>query len=136
MNKKGFTLVELLVVIVVLTVIALITVPRFNSMFDNSKIEIVKDSFYGYSRAVSEFVYHNMMNKENVKLNGTYSILSNGNLFYDGTVYNISFDGVKPVGGELVYSNNELVSGCLTINSYKVLIVDGEVSSVIKGFCN
>lgn len=47
MKKKGFTLVELLAVIVILAIIAVISVPVILGVIDNSKKGAFKNSFYG-----------------------------------------------------------------------------------------
>ena len=43
-KKKGFTLVEVLAVIVILAIIAVITIPVVNNVIENSKKERVKIS--------------------------------------------------------------------------------------------
>ena len=51
-NKKGFTLVELLAVIVILGVLLLIAVPSITSIIDNSK----KNAFVSTSKMIAENV--------------------------------------------------------------------------------
>ena len=46
MNKKGFTLVELLAVIAILALLVIIALPNVLSMFNNAK----KDLFYNRSK--------------------------------------------------------------------------------------
>ena len=52
MKKKGFTLVELLAVIVVLAIIALIAVPRILNVVEKSKIGAAKSSALGYISSI------------------------------------------------------------------------------------
>ena len=47
-NKKGFTLVELLAVIVILAIIALIATPIILNVIDDAKTNAAKNSAYGY----------------------------------------------------------------------------------------
>lgn len=52
MNRKGFSLVELLGVIVLLAVIALITVPILTGVIDDSKQSAFKSSLNGIKKAI------------------------------------------------------------------------------------
>ena len=47
MKNKGFTLVELLAVIVVLAIIALITIPTISGVINKARLNSLKDSAYG-----------------------------------------------------------------------------------------
>ena len=48
---------------------------------------------------------------------------------------NIQVSGTVPTGGNLVYENNVLQNGCLTIDEYKVTIENGKVTTMEKGSC-
>lgn len=52
--KKGFTLVELIAVIVILSIIALISTPAILSVIEETKINNYRNSMYGLLRAVEE----------------------------------------------------------------------------------
>ena len=52
--KKGFTLVELIAVIVILSIIALISTPTVLSVIEETKINNYRNSMYGLLRAVEE----------------------------------------------------------------------------------
>ncbi|HIT12276.1 MAG TPA: prepilin-type N-terminal cleavage/methylation domain-containing protein [Candidatus Pelethosoma merdigallinarum] len=52
--KKGFTLVELIAVIVILSIIALISTPAVLSVIEETKINNYRNSMYGLLRAVEE----------------------------------------------------------------------------------
>ena len=56
-KNKGFTLVELLAVIVILAVIALIATPIILNIVNNAKKSAAKDSAYGYIKAIE---YNNL----------------------------------------------------------------------------
>ena len=55
-KNKGFTLVELLAVIVILAIIALIATPIILNVINNAKKEAAKDSFYGYMDAIEKAI--------------------------------------------------------------------------------
>ena len=55
-NKKGFTLVELLAVIVILVIIALIATPIILNVINDAKKQAAKDSVYGYIDAIEKAI--------------------------------------------------------------------------------
>ena len=55
-RKKGFTLVELLAVIVILAIIALIATPIILNIIKDAKRSAAKDSAYGYIDAVEKYI--------------------------------------------------------------------------------
>ena len=59
MFKKGFTLVELLAVIVILAVIALIATPIVKKSIDNSKNQALKETINSIERAAYNYGYQN-----------------------------------------------------------------------------
>ena len=52
MNKKGFTLVELLAVIVLLGVVALISTPIITGVIEDSRISSFKSSLNGLKKSI------------------------------------------------------------------------------------
>ena len=135
MNKKGFTLIELLAVIIILGLIAVITIPKLNKQLDQSKKSLAEDSALKYKKSIDEYVLRQEMNKNKIALEGTYNIDENGYLYNEETTHEISFSGTKPANGTLQYINDELQSGCITINKYKVTFTNGEISNTEKGTC-
>ena len=129
-KSKGFTLIELLAIIVILAIIAVITVPIILNVIDNAKRGTAKDSAYGYKDAINKYYVASMLEDESIKLNDTYNVA-------DGKLgeYDIQFSGTKPTSGYLTYENNALTSGCLTIDEYKVVFANGEVTDVEVGEC-
>ena len=63
-KNKGFTLVELLAVIVILAIIALIATPIILNVINNAKKEAAKDSFYGYMDAIEKAIITNDVDEE------------------------------------------------------------------------
>ena len=135
MKNKGFTLIELLAVIIVISLISIITIPKINDQLEQSRKNISKNAALNYKKAISDYTMHEQMNKNNIELNGTYNINQNGYLYNKTNTYEIEFDGEKPINGNLVYSNNELQSGCITINKYSISFENGEISVIAKGTC-
>ena len=63
-KNKGFTLVELLAVIVILAIIALIATPIILNVINDAKKEAAKDSFYGYMDAIEKAIITNDVDEE------------------------------------------------------------------------
>ncbi len=63
-KNKGFTLVELLAVIVILALIALIATPIILNVINDAKKEAAKDSFYGYMDAIEKAIIVNDIDEE------------------------------------------------------------------------
>ena len=134
-SNKAFTLVELLAVIIIIGLIAVITLPKISDSLEESKKNLSKTSAQGYAKTIDEYVLKKQMNKEKINLNGEYNIDENGNLYNSFVEYNLEYKGQKPKSGTLTFFDNELQSGCITINKYKVTIENGEVVSSEKGSC-
>ncbi len=63
MNKKGFTLVELLAVIVILAIIALIATPIIIGVVNDARKESAKRSVEGYAKALESSYYLSLMSE-------------------------------------------------------------------------
>ena len=75
MNKKGFTLVELLAVIVILAIIALISTPIILGVIDKAKKGAAEQSALGYIDAVEKQIVYNQVKENQAPLiDDTYKI--------------------------------------------------------------
>ena len=72
-KNKGFTLVELLAVIVILALIALIATPIILNVINDAKKQAAKDSAYGYMDAVEKYIVSSELEDKSIK-DGTYSV--------------------------------------------------------------
>ena len=126
-KKKGFTLVELLAVIVILAIIALIATPIILNVISDAKKEAAKDSAYGYIEAIENAIIMNDFEEDDNFLSpnasGCYELKKLDNkvnikgtkpkiddkaqvCLKDGTVTNLT--GVEIDGYEFTYANDEL----------------------------
>ena len=102
--KKGFTLVELIAVIVILSIIALISTPAVLSVIEETKINNYRNSMYGLLRAVEED-------------HTASGVMTTEYIIVDGVVEpNIDFTGdLSGSNGTITYDENEKTT--LTIDN-------------------
>lgn len=62
-NNKGFTLAELLAVIVILAIISLITMPIYNNIINNSKKQVYTDSMHALINELENYVISDISSK-------------------------------------------------------------------------
>jgi len=134
-NNKGFTLIELMATIIILSVIAAITIPKISKTVSETRQEIAIDNAYGYIKSIDKYYLHKTMNKEDIKLEGEYEVNEKGNLYNTTETHPIEIEGKPPLNGQLTYLNNELTNGCLTIGNYKITFIDGKITNTEKGSC-
>ena len=126
-NKKGFTLVELLAVIVILAIIALIATPIILNVIDDAKTNAAKNSAYGYIDALEKVNAQDMLSSESINvLSGTYTISNDGTLTHDEKAVTVKFKGTKQTGGTLTYADGKLSSGSSIIVDGKTFTSDAD----------
>lgn len=135
MNKKAFTLIELLAVIIIIGLIAVITVPKINDSIEQSRKKLAETSALSYTKTIDKYLLDQQIDKNKISLNGTYNINQNGNIYNTTNEYDLEYTGKKPTNGILTYQDNELQSACITINKYAVTIINNEVTNLQKGIC-
>ena len=126
-KNKGFTLVELLAVIVILALIALIATPIILNVINDAKKQAAKDSAYGYMDAVEKYIVSSELEDESIQ-DGTYRV--------EDLNKKISVKGSTPDNGNIEIKNKEVKSYDIGIDGYAVN--NGEVKKVstTKSFKN
>ena len=120
MKKKGFTLVELLAVIVILAIIAVIATPMILNVIDNAKKGAAESSAYGYVDAVEKSILEEEL-KGNIKdKNKVYNVS-------DLTFVNIKGD--KPTEGWVQLEKGIVKDYSLKIGNYIVNSEDGKAKA-------
>lgn len=135
MKKRGFTLMELLAVIVILAIIALIAVPIILNVIDETKKKAIKESANGYLDAVEKAIVLENIKEKNFN-DGTYYI-KNGDLYSDDNletkVLDVKVKGDIPNGSDLNIEKGRITSCYLTISNYPVTCDANNISVGKKG---
>lgn len=116
MNKKGFTLMELIAVVIVLAIIALVAVPRITSAIEAAKEKATIASVQNYMRALDEKIMN-----ENIQ-DGTY----------DDTELVVDVAGDKPDSATIVVYNRGVVELHANYNNIPVSYNKEDGFRVIK----
>ena len=126
-KKKGFTLVELLAVIVILALVALIATPIILNVINDAKKQAAKDSAYGYMDAVEKYIVSSELEDKSIQ-DGTYRV--------EELNKKISVKGSTPDNGNIEIKNSSVKSYDIGIDGYAVS--NGEVKKVstTKSFKN
>src|SRR5574344_555309 len=108
LKNKGFTLVEVLAVLVIIGVIALIVVPKVSDIISSSKKQAGMESALSYVRAVDKYVIE--ANDDDSK----EAHISNG----DNLFSYITISGTKASEGKIYVDEDKNVSIALQIGAY------------------
>ena len=119
-KNKGFTLVELLAVIVILALIALIATPIILNVINDAKKQAAKDSAYGYMDAVEKYIVSSELEDKSIK-DGTYRVEDLNNM-------GVSVKGSTPDNGNIEIKNSSVKSYDIGIDGY--VVSNGEVKKV------
>jgi len=123
MNKKGFTLVELLAVIVILAVIALIATPVVLNMIEDSRKGASESSALSYVEQVENTIVTKSMNAtDSTNYDGRYQVI--GNTFSKQEVmFNVDLKGEKIDGNypnEVIIEKGAVKEAHLKLGQYYV----------------
>ena len=126
-KNKGFTLVELLAVIVILALIALIATPIILNVINDAKKQAAKDSAYGYMDAVEKYIVSSELEDESIP-DGTYRV--------EDLNKKISVKGSTPDNGTIKIESKTVKSYDIGIDGYAVSNGEVEKVSTTKNFKN
>ena len=126
-KKKGFTLVELMVVLAIIATMTFIAVPNFVSIKDNVNVKVDKQSCETIKRIVSTFVADETIDISKVT-ELTYDANSNR-----GKVIGISSDNLTKESKEILNDALDAVKTPRTDNTkaYKITIKNGKSIEVM-----
>lgn len=98
--KKGFTMVELLAVIIVLAILSLVAIPKLLKVVDTSKEASAENSTKGYIHSLEEKLIADQFDAPLIK-NGAYYI-------DDEKILNMNTKGELPTEGWVVIKDGEV----------------------------
>ena len=127
-KNKGFTLVELLAVIVILALIALIATPIILNVINDAKKQAAKDSAYGYMDAVEKYIVSSELEDKSIK-DGTYRVEELNSM-------GVSVKGSTPDNGNIEIKNSSVKSYDIGIDGYVVRNGKVDKVSTTKSFKN
>lgn len=135
--KNGFTLVELLAVMIILSIIALIAIPAILGIIDESNNKLNLKNVQLYINAVEKEVLEQNLN-ETFKPD-VCSINSNGDLVCNNNVLKINAKGKKPTNGKIVFSLREVNYAILEYEDKEYYftpsgnVIEGKICELIDG---
>ncbi len=134
--KKGFTLMELLAVIVILGVIAAIAMPITGNIIDNSKYKTAVDSVYGYIEAANAESSKSLIGNNGIVVTSTNYVFESG--VTDEEISKIYYNGMQPTYVYLSYDyvTNVVVEGRFCMNNFSILYTHGTASKSDSSYCN
>ena len=116
MKKKGFTLVELLAVIVILAIIALIATPIILNVIETAKKGAIESSAIGYLDAVEKYIVEKEVKGTTTEA-GIYSVAD----------LEVKIKGTSPTSGSVQIDNKkEVTYAILCIEGKKVVYKDNK----------
>ena len=121
-NRKGFTLVEVLAIIVILGLIAVITIPIIDETLKKAKRNAAKDSAHGLTEVAKQYYY---------KLEEATDEPVNYTCDFKNKCSELDIEGARPTSGAIRIDSIGLVSGEVTFNEkytfciYKNNVYDG-----------
>lgn len=131
MKKDGFTLVELLAVVVILAVVALIATPIILNVINDAKKSSIKQSAVGYVDAVEKTILEKKTNTD-VDYDGKYTIKKDQITKESETAsllpildliqLNVNVKGELPTKGNLEIEKSNVISGEFYYNNYLVTL--------------
>jgi type II secretion system protein G len=116
-NTKGFTLIELMIVVVIIGILAAIAIPNFISMQDRAKESSVKANMHTVQLAIEDFAVQN---------DGTYPVAADDaavvanlpNGVYPNNPFNTAVVMAMNWGGDPVASGDVGSNPAATISGY------------------
>src|SRR5574344_724583 len=129
--KKGFTLVELLAVIVILAVIAIIAIPIITNVIDKAKQGALKDSAYGILDSAEMYLAKNI----NKGIDDTMEFTCNNGKCLSGEE-EINYKGKIESGKVRIYTDSK-IELCVTDNKSSALkTIANKKVEVTTGTCD
>ena len=126
-NKKGFTLIELMAVIILLGLITMIIVPKITDSIENSKKNAAIDSALGYVKSARDYYNVNVLEKDYVIKEGINWIQDINSV--------IEVDGELPSSGYFYLENGKIEFAEFCVDKYYVTYEKSAATAVKTADC-
>jgi len=110
MNRKGYTMVELITVIIVLAAIAIVVMPIMTGVIDTARKSAAQQSAYNYIREVNSTILQNKSGPNRMS-DRTYTL-------EELTKYGVTVSGTMPSEGNVTVTDEKVSSYYLVVNGY------------------
>ena len=128
MNKKGFTLVELLAVIAILAILVILALPNVLEMFNRAKKEIfLTEAKTIYKEVSKKYISENMKGNSITKISNTLNKLDIDANNYE---YNINLDNKGYI------KNVKITNGTYCLRGNKTTVNDLTIDDIEEGDCS
>lgn len=125
-KKNGFTLVELLAVMIILILLLLLTIPVVKNIIDSAQKKSTKSNALVYVKAINDAF--ESADDPNEDIFGFYQISTL-------TEKGVKVKNSAPDSGFVVVDNKGLYSACLVYDDLKVVIKDRKITKIKEGTC-
>lgn len=123
MKNKGFTVMELLAVIVVIAILSIVAIPELMKAITSSKSSSAEVSVEGYVKALEDELVAQQFKSALLK-DGSYDI-------DDSKISDVDFKGTLPEEGWVTIEDGEVIEGEFLLNGF-VIEFDGKKASYNK----
>ena len=123
--KKGYTLIELMAVIVILAILSIILVPTITDLIDSARMASAKASAQGYIDAVSNEVSLSLLKYEPLDGTRTVSELAD----------RVSYRGKRIDDGFVIIAYDEVKTARLCVDGYSFEYANGTLSNSNDDYC-
>ena len=126
-NNKGFTLVELLAVVIVLIIIIFIAINKIKSSTQKTKMNTVKANAITYIKAVNDLASVDSLTSVKMKnIAASKDVLES---------YGLKVNGEQPRTANVILSDFEVTYACVEYGSYYIVFKNGKYDNVKRGKC-
>ena len=117
-TSKGFTLIELVIIIIILGILAAIAIPRFFSVSKEAESAAVANMISGLESALSIYTAKQLLNSQSLAVHNPFDDLSNVPANYNGAVEPVDTTNTpngswswRPTGNWVMYNPRSPISG-------------------------
>ena len=133
-SKKGFTIVELLAIVLIMAMIAIIVTPQIQKIILNAKYKTSKESIQGYIREANIKSTTSFVSTNGIRVTDDKYIFETGN--DEDELGKINLKGTYPTYAYIRYNHDaEVEYGRFCINGYSIIFENGDFTDSTIDYC-